>query len=125
WTSPDVTAAIRQQRRLALFYLAMGHLRQARFEMESAIETADSHSCTAESGILRVNLAVALTKSGDIGRASELLDEAQAHLESAGRGKWLLLADMVRANIFRIGGAPARGLDILSRALVVTREEKY
>jgi DNA-binding NtrC family response regulator len=93
--------------------------------MENAIEIADANACTSESGILRVNLAVALVKLGILDRAPKCLDEADILLESESRRKWLLLLALVRANYLRITGHPAKALEILAPALQTTREQHY
>ena len=125
WDLEDLPAALRQQRRLALLYLGMGLLRQSCSEMESAIEISDRNSCTSESGILRVNLAVAMIKVGCLEKVSKCLDEAEKFLKSASRTKWLLLSTLVRANYFRITGHPMQALEILMPALQITREQHY
>jgi DNA-binding NtrC family response regulator/tetratricopeptide (TPR) repeat protein len=125
WDLKDLSAALRQHRRLALLYLGMGHLRQSSFEMESAIEVADANSCTSESGILRVNLASVLIKLGSLEKASRCLSEADVFLQNASRTKWLMLSSLVRANYLRVTGHPAKALEILAPALKTTREQDY
>jgi len=125
WNLADPIAALRQQRRLGLLYLGMGLLRQARFETESAIEVSDRISCSSESGILRVNLAVTAIKLGDLEKALTCLNEADEFLRRAGRGKWLLLSALVRANRSRIAGSHAEALGILTPSLQTTRVQHY
>jgi DNA-binding NtrC family response regulator/tetratricopeptide (TPR) repeat protein len=125
WELEDIAEALRQQRRLALMFHGLGAWRQARFEMEKAIEIADHHSLARESGGLRVNLAVTQLKSGKIDAVPALLDEAVLHLTKVGQSKWIMQADLVRANYFRITGHPAKALEILIPSLQRTREQQY
>jgi len=125
WDLDDLPAALRQQRRLGLLYLNMGLLRQSCSEMETAIEISDRNSCTPESGILRVNLAVAMSKLGTLERVPGYLDEADEFLRSASRKKWLLLSSLVRANYLRITGHLTKALELLVPSLQMTREQNY
>jgi DNA-binding NtrC family response regulator/tetratricopeptide (TPR) repeat protein len=125
WDLGDVEEALRQQRRLALMFLGLGSWHQARFEMEKAIEIADQNGVARESGGLRVNLAVALLKSGPIGSVPAVLDSAEGRLAEVGQTKWLMQAALVRANYLRITGHPTKALEILVPALQMTREQHY
>jgi DNA-binding NtrC family response regulator/tetratricopeptide (TPR) repeat protein len=125
WELGDVTESLRQQRRLALMFHGQASWHQARFEMEKAIEIADQHSVTRESGGLRLNLAVTHLKSGGFARISTLLETAEASLSRIGQFKWLMQAGLVRANCFRISGHVSKALEILLPSLQTTREQQY
>jgi DNA-binding NtrC family response regulator/tetratricopeptide (TPR) repeat protein len=125
WDVGDPISGLRQQRRLALIFLARGLYRQACHEMEQAISAADEYGANSESGILRVNLAVALTKSGELSRIPSLLDDSEAYLRQVDRAKWSLLSHLVRANYFRITGDIKKALQLLEPALQTCREQRY
>jgi DNA-binding NtrC family response regulator/tetratricopeptide (TPR) repeat protein len=125
WDLKDQGAAIRQRRRLALMFHGLGLWRQAEYESESAIELADEHAITRESGALRLNLAVTLAKSGELSRVPEVLNQADRFLAAAGIPKWQMQSALIRASFFRITGHTAKALELLKPALQSCREHQY
>ena len=125
WDHDDPSGALREQRRLSLMFKNLGLWQQAEFELQKAIDTADAHGFERESGSLRVNLAIVLVKTGKLDRALKVLDDALPYLHRVGVTKWLLSADLVRANLLRITGHPSRALDTLLPALQVCRDQQY
>jgi len=125
WNLKDPVSALGEQRRLSLMFKNLGLWHQARFEMENAIETADRLGIDRESGILRVNTAIVMLKTGQLESVLRVLSKADEMLAAVGHAKWQLLAHLVRANYLRINGHPAKALEILAPALATTRDHKY
>jgi DNA-binding NtrC family response regulator/tetratricopeptide (TPR) repeat protein len=125
WNLRDPVAALGEQRRLSLMFKNLGLWHQARFEMEHAIESADQLGIARESGILRVNLAIVMLKTGELQDIPTILDRVDQVLAVAGHKKWQLLSCLVRANYLRITGRPAKALELLTPALQITREQHY
>ena len=115
WTDVDPEGALREQRRLCLMFKNFGLWSQAEFELQKAIEVADTNGLERESGNLRVNLAIVLLKSGKMDGLTSLLDDADVRLSRELSAKGLLSARLVRANYLRISGHPAKALRLRSK----------
>jgi DNA-binding NtrC family response regulator/tetratricopeptide (TPR) repeat protein len=125
WNLEDRREALLHQRRLAVFFKTLGMWAHARYESESAIGSADEIGCDAESGILRVNLAITLLKSGGTSTIPDLLESAEQFLGKVEKPHWLLLARLVRARYLVLTGHVPKALEILTPILATTREQQY
>jgi DNA-binding NtrC family response regulator/tetratricopeptide (TPR) repeat protein len=125
WDLDDREEALGHQRKLVVMFKNLGYWHQARFEAQNGIEVADQIGSDSESGALRMNLVIAILKSGTLNPVPDLLDEAEKYLERAARPNWLLIVHLLRARYLVLTHHPNQALEILTPILATTREQRY
>lgn len=116
WDMDDPSIAVPTHRDIAIMYKNLGRWQQAKFENLNAMETADETQCHRESGGVRVNLAIVYLKSGEFGKVTELLDDAESFFRLADQPVLILNARLVRARYWNLMGRPKEALEVLAGA---------
>jgi len=129
WELKDMSASLRQRRRLALLLKNLGLLKESARELRKAVDDADATGAQSEAGALRKNLAIALIKLGDFGAAGQLVEEALPLIRESGEDLHMVRLCLVDANLRRVTGRISPALDLLLdtigriRSLGYSREE--
>jgi len=122
WELADDRLAALGHRVLALVFKNLGLWKQARHEIEIALNLAERCSAVDELAALRHNLAIVLLKSGAVGEVPELLSLVEQAYDKLPRKDRALKTSLIRANYYRMTGRLDSALELLEKTLLASRE---